>query len=206
MTGAVLCVLRSGGPDYGPGNVEALRDSLARHSDAPLVCFSDVPVPCRRVPLVHRWPGWWSKLEIFRFRYAEPVLYVDLDTVFVDDPAPLFRERFTMLQRLNWPAGEVGSGVMSWAGDFSHLYRSFAANPERHIAGYRTPAKWGDQGFIRDHLGERPALFETSLAASYKGHCTDKGRGPFRIPHPDVRVVYFHGRPRPWEVPPVWKA
>ena len=202
---AVICVLRSGGPDYGVGNVEALRDSLARHSDLPLVCFSDVErLPVRRVGLLHNWPGWWSKLEIFRFQYDQPVLYVDLDTTFVDDPAPLIRERFTMLARLGRP-GDVGSGVMSWRGDYSHLYRAFKASPDRHMAAYKTTQNWGDQGFIRDHLGHKADTYPVSLAASYKGHCTNKGRGPVAIPHPDVRVVYFHGKPRPWEVPPVCK-
>jgi hypothetical protein len=194
----VICVLRSGGPDYGPQNVAALQRSLARHSKARLVCFSDVDVPCERIPLIHDWPGWWSKLEIFRFSYPRPVLYVDLDTTFVDDPAPLWRESFTMLERVGRP-GDVGSGVMSFAGDYSYLYRAF--DPSRHIKEYSTTAKWGDQSFIRDQLKVRPDRFPASLCASYKHHCTDYGKRPFSIPDPDTRVVYFHGKPRPWEVP-----
>lgn len=204
MNKIVLCVLKSGGPDYGPGNVEALRDSLAKHSDAHLVCFSDADVPCRRVPLLHDWPGWWSKLELFRFDYPESVLYVDLDTVFVDDPAPLWRDEFTMLARVGH-AGDFGSGVMSWRGNYSGLYHAFAANPAAAIAEYKTTPRWGDQGFIRDNLPEPPVVFERSLAASYKAHCTNKLTTPFKVPHPDTRVVYFHGKPRPWEVPPVSK-
>jgi hypothetical protein len=199
----VACVLRSCGPDYGPGNVEALRDNLARHSDARLVCLSDVDVPCERVPLVHDWPGWWSKVELFRFSYPEPVLYVDLDTVFLSDPAPLFRERFTMLARLNQP-GDVGSGIMSWSGDYSQVYRRFAASPGRFVAEYKTTPKCGDQGFIRDTIGlPNIDTYRVSDCASYKGHCTSMGKRPFRMPEPRPIVVYFHGRPRPWEVPPI---
>lgn len=199
----VVCVLKSGGPDYGPGNVEALRDNLRRHSDARLVCFSDVPVPCERIPLIHDWPGWWSKIEVFRFTYPESVLYVDLDTVFLQDPAPLFRERFTMLARLGRP-GDVGSGIMSWRGDYSRVYDRFRANPGKFIAEYKSTAKWGDQGFIRDTVGlPNIATYQVKECASYKGHCTAMGKRPFSLPHPDVSVVYFHGRPRPWEVPPI---
>jgi hypothetical protein len=196
----VLCVLKSGGPDYHAGRVEALRDSLRRHSDAPLVCFSDVDVPCRRIPLVHGWQGWWSKLELFRFNYPDPVLYVDLDTTFVDDPAPLFCERFTMLARLG-RTGDVGSGVMSWRGDYSHIYRTFLANPSKYIAAYKTAHNWGDQGFIRDRLGYKADTYPVSLAMSYKGHYVPAGR----TVSPDCRVVYFHGNPRPWTVPEVVK-
>lgn len=199
----VACVLRSGGPDYGPGNVDALRDNLARHSDARLVCLSDVDVPCERVPLVHDWPGWFSKIELFRYSYPEPVLYVDLDTVFLSDPAPLLREAFTMLPRLN-QTGDVGSGVMSWRGDYSQVYRRFAASPAKFAAEYKSTRKWGDQGFIRDTIGlPNIATYTLAECVSYKGHCTDMGKRPFRMPEPQPIVVYFHGRPRPWEVPPI---
>jgi hypothetical protein len=200
MTRTVLCVLKSGGGEYGPRNVEALQKSLAKHSDARLVCLSDVEVPCERVPLVHDWPKWWPKLELFAHVWPEPVLYADLDTTFIDDPARLWRRDFTMLENIRKP-GEVGSGLMSWAGDYRHIYRSFAANPQKFMTEYVTTAKWGDQAFIRDHLGFRPKLYARSDCASYKGHCLDR-RGRVVIP-PKVCVVYFHGKPRPWEVPEV---
>lgn len=203
VTKTVLCVLRSGGPDYGPRNVEVLRDNLARHSDARLVCLSDVDVPCERIPLMHGWPGWWSKLEMFRFAYADPTLYVDLDTTFIGNPDRLFREPFTMLKRLNQP-GDVGSGVMSWAGDYRHIYEAFKLDPARYIKEYQTTKKWGDQGFIRDRIGvQNIATFEVADCASYKGHCTEMGKRPFKMPDPKPVMVYFHGKPRPWEVPPI---
>lgn len=197
----VMCVLKSG-PEYGPGEVESLRDNLRKHSSARLVCLSDVPVPCERIQLQHDWPGWWSKLELFRFITDQPVLYVDLDTRFIADPEPLFRREFTMLEN-GWRPGDVGSGMMSWQGDYSHLYSQFRASSGKFISEYRTTAKWGDQGFIRDHIGLKPKLYRRDEAASYKLHCTAKGAGPYRLPHPSVRVVYWHGKPRPWEVPPI---
>lgn len=196
----VLCVLRSGGPDYGPHSVERLQKSLAKHSDARLVCLSDVDVPCERVVLRHDWPGWWSKLELFAYDWGGSVLYVDLDTTFIDSPDRLWRQRFTMLENIR-KRGEVGSGIMSWSGDYSHLYRAFAANPTKHIAEYVTTAKWGDQGFIRDNLGHPTEFYRRDEAASYKGHCLNRA-GRVVIP-PKVCVVYFHGKPRPWQVPEV---
>lgn len=201
MPKTVLCVLRSGGPDYGPHSVERLQKSLAKHSDARLVCLSDVDVPCERVPLQHDWPGWWSKIELFAHNWGESVLYVDLDTTFIDNPDRLWRDRFTMLENIR-KRGEVGSGIMSWRGDFSYLYRAFLKDPARYMAEYTTTAKWGDQAFVRDHLAARPTLYAREDAASYKGHCLDARTQRVTIP-PRVCVVYFHGKPRPWQVPEV---
>ena len=213
MKKIALCVLKSGGPDYHAGHVEALRDSFRRYSDRQLVCFSDVPVPVTRIPLRENWPGWWSKLEMFQppespEHFGFSFLYFDLDTVFVDDPEPLWRTTpgFTMLQRVRHPH-DVGSGIMSWIGDYRRVYGRFSESPSAFIREYRTTPKWGDQGFIRDTIGrEKIDTFPLSLAASYKGHCTNFGAKAFSIPDPDCRVVYFHGKPRPWQVPPVFKC
>ena len=85
----VACVLKSGG-EYEVKHVMALRDQILSHSpDADIVCLSDVDFTLhfvRRVPLTHGWPGWWSKLELFRpgaLPVGERVLYLDLDTTIV---------------------------------------------------------------------------------------------------------------------------
>lgn len=200
MPKTVVCVLRSGGPDYGPHSVERLQKSLAKHSDANLVCLSDVDVPCERIPLKRGWPGWWSKLELFSHDWGGSVLYTDLDTTFIGNPDVLWREKFTMLENIR-KRGEVGSGIMSWAGDYSHIYRQFLKAPDKYMAEYVTTAKWGDQAFIRDHLGHKTAFYGRDEAASYKGHCLNRF-GKVVIP-PKVCVVYFHGKPRPWQVPEV---
>ena len=81
----VACVLRSGGI-YSPEWVRKLRDGVARQFTVPhrFVCLSDVDVSaiCERIPLVEDWPGWWSKIELFRSGlFDDTVLYFDLDTV-----------------------------------------------------------------------------------------------------------------------------
>jgi hypothetical protein len=45
------------------------------------VCLSNVCVPCERIPLTEGWPGWWSKLELFKHDLGERVLYLDLDVL-----------------------------------------------------------------------------------------------------------------------------
>ena len=190
-----ICVLKSGG-EYTADHVQW----LAKQVDD-LHCLSDIPIDgVKTIPLQYDWPGWWSKLELFSHDWGGSVLYTDLDTTFIGNPDVLWRDKFTMLENIR-KRGEVGSGIMSWAGDYSHIYRQFLKAPDKYMAEYVTTAKWGDQAFIRDHLGHKTAFYGRDEAASYKGHCLNRF-GKVVIP-PKVCVVYFHGKPRPWQVPEV---
>lgn len=191
----IVCVLKAG-PEYGPEHVFALVDSILEHNmDAQVQCLTDVPFDHPRVtcvPLVHRWRGWWSKLELFRPGVCDgPMLYLDLDTVVTGSLAGLELEAFTMLPNVYRP-GDYGSGIMAWREAPHHVYHAFCRRPGDYMAQYRTTAKWGDQGFIRDHLGFKPRTFGAEFR-SYKVHCRE------RVPA-GTKAVYFHGTPRPWEV------
>jgi hypothetical protein len=194
---AVMCVLRSGG-EFGPQHVERLQKQLSRVSDIPLVCFSDVEVPCRRIPLLHSWPRWWPKLEMFRYSYPDPVLYMDLDTTILKDPEPLFSREMSMLQDV-YRRGSLGSGLMSWSGDLSHIYHKFLDRPEHWMEACSTRDCWGDQGFI-SLCGVKSRFIDPSSAVSYKAQVRKWGGRRSVVPS-SARVVYFHGKPRPWEVP-----
>lgn len=187
----IACVLKSG-PEYRPEHVRALAESIRFYNDVPIVCLSDIEfsVPGVQVrKLQHGWPGWWSKLELFR-EFTGKTLYLDLDTVVVGELPPVGK-LFTMLPDV-YRAGDVGSGVMSWDGDYRHIYSAFLKSPGQFMQRYRTRRNWGDQAFIRDYLGMRPALFGAEYR-SYKVHCQPA------VPA-GTRVVYFHGKPKPWEV------
>lgn len=193
----ILTVLRGGG-EYTPGHVELLRDQCSRH--APGVsfrCISDVSVP-GRIEMKHDWPGWWSKLEMFRL--PGPCLFMDLDTVIVGGLAPFLAvsriNRFTVLKDWNPQQRDVCSSLMAWSGDLSELYRTFAADPKRHMAANKSPRWWGDQGFIERHTKKEARSYWQSdlpgLVVSWKKNCRSgisKG----------ARVVCFHGKPRPWD-------
>jgi hypothetical protein len=195
LTPTVVCVLRSGGA-YGPEYVERLAAGVRRYSGWPFVALSDQALECRTIPLEHAWPGWWSKIELFRPGLFEgPVLYLDLDTVITGSLAPLMarRHRFTMLADFFKPQFPA-SGVMAWCGDWSRIYQTFAAAPEAHMARCRTRQCWGDGGFIARQLREPPELWQAlapGLIVSRKVQATRNA---------DERVVCFHGRPRPAEV------
>ena len=203
----VACVLRSGG-DFDSTWVDALERSCFERIREPhrFVCLTDLMIAdvgriafIDWVPLEHNWPGWWSKIELFRpglFEKGEPVLYFDLDTIVVRDirhlpgtidcDLVLLRD-FYRLQK-GW-----GTGIMGWTGGhLGQIYESFKASPRTFISKYRSdqdfikmlvPPSW-----IRFWQDEYPDQF-----VSYKVHC---GGGLPQTAH----VVCFHGRPRPTEV------
>jgi hypothetical protein len=201
----IACVLRTGGR-YGVAQVQRLAADCARWADRPVVCLSDVDVPgVRTIPLVHDWPGWWAKLELFRpdvFPAGTRVFYADLDTTIVGPLAPLLARPDPFLAigdfyRRPPSAAQIGlgSGLLQWtAGEQDGLYHTFAATADAVMARF---AREGDQGFLERERLAGTTFWESVLpgaVVSYKVHCRQG------VP-PGARVVCFHGHPKPWDVP-----
>jgi hypothetical protein len=189
----VACVLRSGG-QYTADHVRGLMAQVEHWlPTARFVCLSDLPVPCERVSLESDWPGWWSKIELFR-HFKGRTLYLDLDTVIVADPARLVTGRFTMVQ--NWKCKRLRtSAVMSWAGDYGHIPKAFAPIAGKVMQAYVTSERWGDQAFIAERAG-RVDTFLPSAIASYRYQPFPGG-----MPPKGARIVAFNGNCVPWEGP-----
>lgn len=183
----VACVLRSGGR-YSPEWVAKLQRGVARHLSLPhrFVCLSDVDVPCERIPLLHGWPGWWSKIELFRpGLLTGPALYLDLDCIITGPLDGLFRTSLTMCDDFLRP-GLHNSSVMSWHGDYSHIYEAMQRDPEGVMAAYtrRKDGRIGDQAMIEDQV--TPETFPAGRIVSYRvsaRHTVPEG----------ASVVTFHG-------------
>lgn len=209
------CVLKSGGA-YDATWVDRLKAGVARHlTGHRFVCLSDVDVPCERIPLKHGWPGWWSKLEMFRLE--GPVLYLDLDTAIVgglsDIASQATKPEFTALRDF-YSEAWVASGLMAWNIGLRHLYETFAVDPDKFVSKYHTR---GDQAFIMDHA-KNIVRWQDRLpgqVVSYKAHvrtrqnARESGNGD--IPS-DARVVCLHGIPKFHDMPEsdpvrkVWEA
>lgn len=206
----VACVLRSGG-EYRPAHVSALRDGVQRHLSLKhrFICLTDLSVDCEMVPLRENWSGWWSKIELFHPAIPKPAFYLDLDTIVVGSlDAIVLGHRFTVLENF-WSKDRIGSGLMAWDEDLSAIYGAFERAPAKFMREYRTLAKWGDQGFIKDHSPipiDRWQRKFPGKVVSYKMHCRPgvdpKSRvvGKPIVPA-NAAVVCYHGRPRPWETP-----
>jgi hypothetical protein len=189
----VACVLRSGG-QYGPDHVRGLAKQVSHYMpQARFACLSDVDVPCERVALETTWPGWFSKIELFR-HFRGRTLYLDLDTVLLGDASHLVSGEFTMIR--NWVYQDLlASGVMAWDGDYSHIADAFEPIADRVMAEYVTLEKWGDQAFIAEHAGNVKA-FPPGAIASYR---FNRLRGP--KPPKYATIVAFNGSCVPWRGP-----
>ncbi|SDF69664.1 hypothetical protein SAMN05216571_101257 [Onishia taeanensis] len=198
-----VCVLRSGG-EFGPEHVQWLAGRvdlnhwLARHDDNDIQCLSDVEVRgVPTIPLAHGWPGWWAKMELFRPDLPGDLIYLDLDTVVLYDLEPLIAAaagRTTLLSDFYRPA-QPASGLMYIAErDKARVWAHWMRDPAGHMARARTTACWGDQGILRQVLGDGVQRWQDvaqGQVVSYKAHCRQG------IPAA-ARVVCFHGNPRPW--------
>lgn len=186
----ILTVLRSGG-EYALEHVERLRGQCAQATPhARFFCLHDENMH-------HKWPGWWAKIEMFRL--PGPVLYMDLDTSVVGDLTPLLdaalEHDFIALRNPLPTPSRFGSGLMAWRGDMSHVYARFRQDPDMHMRRCTTQKLWGDQGFLSEDHPD-PALWQDlfpSQVLSWKVECRQG------IPA-TARVVYFHGKPRPWDI------
>lgn len=210
----VMCVLKSGGDTYDKTWVAKLKRAVERNLTIPhtFACLSDVPVPCNRIPLKHAWPGWWSKIELFRPGVINgPTIYMDLDTVIVGnfDYMANNRSRFAMLRNFSAAPQHkmVGSGVMWFRDEASvphKVYEKFAKMPECYMEHHLRHADAatsyiGDQAFIWDALGGKIDALEYPGILSYKRHCR-------KLLPKDSSIVCFHGRPRPSDVSEAWVA
>lgn len=198
----VACVLRSGG-DYDLEYVERLGEGVLLNGDPDnFVCLTDVPAVsryCETVPLERDWPGWWSKVELFR-AFRGPTVYFDLDTVIVGDLTDVLlqskRAPITLLSDFYRPAA-LQSGVMAWNGDWSRIYEFFTERTAFLMDFHRRADRWGDGGYIGSQVpGAR--RWQDVLPGQVVSRKVKATRNA------NERVVCFHGRPRPREVD--WQA
>lgn len=185
---------------YNADYVARLQSMFRRHAqgDYRFVCFSNVDVPCDSIPLTCRLRGWWAKLETCNPNVLEGrVLVVDLDTVLIDDITSfLSQSKTTMIGGFHGRRTPFGSGFMMLTEeDRTSLWREFNLNPHAHMNNYR-----GDQDFISPRVQHAETWQERfpGQLVSYKLDCVAKhgGEAPAR-----ARVVCFHGKPRPADLP-----
>ena len=206
---AILCVLKSGG-DFVPSDVGKLKIMLGKSVTVPyeFYCLTDVHGMdncVKTLPLLNNYPGWWSKVELFRndLVASDRVVYFDLDTIIrsnIDDLV-VREEDFIGLRPFNptrskWN-GYVASAIMSWKNDnsFDFIFRDFIY--PQHSTDFR-----GDQDYLSEKLAEKDLEFFywqdlVDGIYSYKRHVRKYGLH-------NARIVCFHGSPRPYNVDAVW--
>jgi hypothetical protein len=202
-----MSVLRSGG-EFGPRHVQALAKQVKKYLPFHrFECLSDCEiagVDC--VPLRHGWPGWWSKMELFRPDLRGDILFLDIDTVLVgplDDIAK--QTKLTMLRDFYRDGGKRPEGLGS---GFMLLTEAARAEPWDYFSKHPTVCVQtyprGDQHLLEKYYMSRAQRWQDVVpgqVVSWKVHCG--GGNVFKQPviPADARVICFHGQPRPWNVP-----
>ena len=158
----VLTVLWRGdfrGRRYNASWVRRLRNMVARYLGRPhrFVCLSNEPVDgVETVPLESGLPGWWAKIELFRRDYGERMLFLDLDTLVVDDLAPIADYDLAFApaphsslwegEGLNLRPGIVdhfSSCCMAWdAGEGRQIWEDFTPNLMNEVRGDQDAMGW----------------------------------------------------------------
>ena len=178
----LACVLRSGGV-YGPEWVARLARQAPKGWR--FVCLTDMEVECESIPLIHEWPGWWAKMELFRpGLFSGLVLYLDLDTLVVGalDWAEGYAERFAALSDFYSP-GLAASGVMLWRADEVNLYERMTTHP---------PERWKGRSDHWWNAHESPDRLQDLYPGEIGSYKVDElEEGPR-----DFSVVCFHGQPK----------
>ena len=224
----VLLLYKTGG-DFDERYVANLAKAVRRNLDADheirllTDVTDDVIAPLlnsrvidRRDNLSRGLPGWWAKMELFRF--PGPALYMDLDTVVTGDLseiATLVTEATDELIMLKgFYRSDRCSGLMGWNADFAWLFSlfmdkyvsiaTFRVRPHAlHMVlrgrSFRGDQEWLQYVFTKERK-QRVVLVQDVVSGvySYKVHIRETGALPR-----DARIVCFHGHPRPHEVFPV---
>jgi len=204
-TNYIVCVLKSGG-DFTEHYVEVLRAMVIKNLTVPFEfkCLTDLDnLDLPRVEVIqleNDWPGWWSKVEIFKkdlFPNGN-VVYLDLDTIITGNIDSLFdnTDDFRMLEGFG-TTKPMASGIMSFQTDLSYIYDELLKHPELMMTN-SGKLRW-DQRFIskeyEEKRGFKPCLIQTGTkVASYKKDVKDGTKNALEVP-----IICFHGKPRPHE-------
>jgi len=193
------------GRTYDASWVERLRRMCARRvsgswgftilTDSMIEVMEAVRGPASFVSLKHGWPGWWSKLELFRpdIDLRGRVLYLDLDTLVMQDLDPVF----------DWPGelgicNAIGPKHMDRLEDGKMTYCQFNSSMMTWTAGMTIPYDMfqpsdmdrfrGDQDFLTElhRTLDRPKIqtYPSSWVTKVR-FCPDKGNKP----DPKAKVI-----------------
>jgi len=211
----VACVYRTGGVYDRVDYVGPLARAVARHLSRPhrFVCLTDaetVPVGVERVPLLHKWPGFWSKVELHRPGVLTgPAIYLDLDTVVCGSLDPIVDALAGNPVLASWDMqhGWINSSFLAWSVDLSSVYETMCADPAAVMAKYDgTGAFWGDQGLLQEVLMDWRipyAWVQEAVPAAVAWQPL-----PLRgtAPAPGTTVSMWYGNPKPHEIKTEWMA
>ena len=177
----ILCLYWVGefrGRDFTMEDVERLHRSVSIHMDRPFkfYCltnsqekFSQEVTP---IPLLHNFPGWWSKMEIHRpdLPITGRTLYMDLDSHAMQSLAPIFdfpkkeltmfetgipEKKWSTLENKGWICKYQAATMLFTPGDLvmKQVWERFISQPRRWMRKYRS-----DQDIMGKWIPDQPVF------------------------------------------------
>lgn len=156
----ITTVLKTGNK-YDSSWVEKLKSNLERHMTEPYVFLplSDSKQSCPSIDFVQENEKYWNKIELFRPGIFEgPTLFLDLDSVIVNDPASVLAElagndflMFRSRTNKGTPVPVASSCIMYWERKPAHLWDIWNSKPKDYWYSMYAGGRMGDQAFIRDN-------------------------------------------------------
>jgi hypothetical protein len=207
----IIACVRTG-TVYGIDYVQKLRNMVARHlkRQHALVCLTDQPERCDGVVFLDvsavQLPGWWAKMILFasEWRGLAKVVYIDLDTVIINDLLPLTKvpgefaicENFTKLSgNITYPCKYNSSVMVIGGGQATFVWSKFV---QRSALLMSKHARYGDQAAIEEIYPTAPflqKLLPTGFMCNY--------RNLTNVP-PKSAMVNFGGSHKPHNCPIPW--
>jgi hypothetical protein len=143
-------------------------------------------------------------MEIFKI--SPPALYFDLDTIIKKDLNGIIEKlsntKFSCLRDIQYGSthanpyrNSMNSTAMFWSCDMTSLYKKFEFSAEENMRIFK---RGGDQSYISKNIPLKYVTFiQDILPDEFKSYKGDYLKNPQCLDK--ASVIYFHGKPRPWE-------
>ena len=192
----IICVLKSSEKpsnkwgSYDPSYVDKLFNSIQRNTTIPFqfICLSDLQwaAPYEINSLTDNLPGWWSKIEMFK--YSGAVITLDLDILIVKNidkllslPSQKNNNKIYLMKAL-YESRRFTTSLMAWNGNFNYIFNEFIFKKDEAF-------NW-DQHYILSKLKEKQII---AIQESVDGIYSYKKQWENQS---DTRIIWFHGKPR----------
>ncbi len=194
----VMCVLS--GDKFSVDYVYNLKAAVERntHVEHQFVCLTDRVIEgVLTIPLRPGLQGWWNKMQLFDGRITGRIVYLDLDTIIIDNIDWLleYDGDFAGIEDLgsvnaHQPhlKGKLQSGVMAWDSvDADWIWAFFSFRKGLIVSAYR-----GDGEFLE---GVVPVHKRVLLQRKYPNQIKSYKYDVYPDNYEDTSIICFHGRP-----------
>ena len=197
----------SGDGEFKSSHVQSLARQCAQFAPGvDFVCITNEKVPGVECwPNRNKWPGWWVKFEAFAPEVKGDILYMDLDTVIIGSLAELLKvDKLTLLRDAyrdgkKYKKGLQASLMMLPERDRQGPWEYFSTQPLTYMETYKVK---GDQPLLERYYMNRAQCWQDILPGQIVSAKVGCGLGnSFSKPiiPADARLIFFHGKPRPWD-------